>query len=171
MAVAFEMNNDVILIWNSFSLKSLSSCQQHRHHHLTPLEHTDGVFGFNKTLELSGKGDHQKHFSRRRCKPPGHYTQVFPRLPLHTTNITRGIKGKRNKGFSPQESFALGIRPLVLEMRMVERKRIREGRRRASALNTTSCCSLYGGRISAFRIPILLKLFLPNFVALSSTRV
>ena len=123
------MNNDVILIWNSFSLKSLSSCQQHRHHHLTPLEHTDGVFGFNKTLELSGKGDHQKHFSRRRCKPPGHYTQVFPRLTPHTTNITRGIKRKRNKGFIPQESFALGIRPLVLEMRMVERKRIREGRR------------------------------------------
>ena len=128
----------------------------------------------NKTLELSGKCDHQKHFSRRRCRPPGHYTHythytlhpwVFPRLPLHTTNITRGIKGKRNKGFSPQESFALGIRARVLEMRVVERKRMREGRRRVSALNTTSCCSLYGGLITAFRIPILLKLFLPSFVA------
>ena len=119
----------------------------------------------NKTLELSGKCDHQKHFSRRRCRPPGHYTQVFPRLPLHTTNITRGIKGKRNKRFSPQESFALGIRARVLEMRVVERKRMREGRRRVSALNTTSCCSLYGGLITAFCIPILLKLFSPSFVA------
>ena len=119
----------------------------------------------NKTLELSGKCDHQKHFSRRRCRPPGHYTQVFSRLPLHTTNITRGIKEKRNKGFSPQESFALGIRARVLEMRVVERKRMREGRRRVSALNTTSCCSLYGGLITAFRIPILLKLFLLSFVA------
>ena len=106
------MNNDVILIWNSFSLKSLSSCQQHRHHHLTPLEHTDGVFGFNKTLELSGKGDHQKHFSRRRCKPPGHYTQVFPRLTPHTTNITRGIKGKGIRDSAHKKASRWGSDPL-----------------------------------------------------------
>lgn len=43
------MNNDIILIWYSSSLKSLlSSCQQHRRYHLTPLEPSDGVFGFKQ---------------------------------------------------------------------------------------------------------------------------
>lgn len=78
------MNNDIILIWNSSSLKSLSSCQQDRRHHLTPLEHTDGVFAFNKTLDPFGRGDHQKHSSRGRCKPPGHYTHTS----LAKANIT-----------------------------------------------------------------------------------
>lgn len=156
-----------ILEWYYFRnrafLKLSSSCQQHRCYHLTPLEPTDDVFGFNKTLDPSGRGGHQKP-SRRRCKSPGHYIQVSPRLTPHSTNTPRGNREKKNKEFRPQ-ALCWGFEPVLWRWGCGRGGGCGEGRRRARALNTISCCSLYWGLISAFRFPILLKLLLPNFVA------